>query len=270
MSTPAFKSTTSTLSNLSTTSRGLLVVIGAVGILAGVMVAQSTLTPAPASQALNPATPANGTVAAPPQGTSSTGARAVMMVTVLAGLGIAFVFMRKRQLAGKEGKAPTMSLVGQLRIGGRWQVALVKVPGKTLVLGATDKGLSLLSTLDDGDVEAQAELARLDSKSASLPDLPGLRAGRAYPEPDLSDLDALVTETDRVSVRQDTTPPRPAPSRPLTRPPEPFARLLDELNQIPRNSTATGPIPSAQRDRMKTPEAQALRARLERYQSPTN
>jgi flagellar biogenesis protein FliO len=264
MSTPSFTSARSALSSISTPSRGVLIVIAAIGVLAGVMAAQSTLTPAPVSQALSPATPGT-TVAAPPQGSSSMGARAVMMVTVLAGLGIAFVLMRKRQLAGKHRTAPTMSLLGQLRIGGRWQVALVKVPGKTLVLGATDKGLNLLSTLDDGDLEAQAELARLDGTQSNRADLRGNRA-----EAELPDLDALVTDTDRVSLRADTTPPRPSPSRPLTRPPEPFARLLDELNQLPRTSSATGPIPTAQRDRMKTPEAQALRARLERYQSPTN
>lgn len=292
------------LSNLMSPSKGLLIVIGAVGLLAGVMAAQATLAPTPAPIASSTSTsatppsangtePATNTVAPPAQGTQSGGARIVMMVTVLGGLGLAWVFMRKRQTAknGKDG--PAMALVGQLRVGGRWQVALVKVPGKTLVLGATDKGLNLLTTIEEGDLEAQAELKRLDRESAQssaaldpalpdLPDLPGLaaareassrpRTNRPYSERDatdrdLPDLDALLTGEDRINVRG---PSSPQLSRPLTRPPEPFARLLDELNQLPRQNTATGPIPTAQRDRMRTPEASALRARLERYQGPTN
>lgn len=288
------------LSNLTSPSKGLLIVIGAVGLLAGVMAAQATLAPTPAPAASTttlptagaaPGTPtATNAVAPPPGGTQSGGARIVMMVTVLGGLGLAWVFMRKRQTAGKNKDGPAMSLVGQLRVGGRWQVALVKVPGKTLVLGATDKGLNLLTTIEEGDLEAQAELRRLDREQSTaglpdttdLPDLPGLAAARgssAGPrtnrpyserdttERDLPDLDALLTGEDRVNVR---TPSGPQLSRPLTRPPEPFARLLDELNQLPRQSTATGPIPTAQRDRMRTPEASALRARLERYQGPSN
>ena len=304
------------LSNLTSPSKGLLIVIGAVGLLAGVMAAQATLvpTPAPAASLTAPAndpglstapgttsgtTATTAEVAPPPQGGQSGGARIVMMVTVLGGLALAWVFMRKRQTnkAGKDG--PAMSLVGQLRVGGRWQVALVKVPGKTLVLGATDKGLNLLTTIDEGDLEAQAELRRLDreqaepgalgrsnagpmANSADLPDLPGLAAARdrSTTRPplgrdgnrdagrdELPDLDALLTGEDRVNVRGAGSPQL---QRPLTRPPEPFARLLDELNQLPRQSTATGPIPTAQRDRMRTPEASALRARLERYQGPTN
>lgn len=288
------------LSNLTSPSKGLLIVIGAVGLLAGVMAAQATLapTPAPIASSTAPATAdgtatATTTVAPPTQGAQSGGARIVMMVTVLGGLGLAWVFMRKRQTAkhGKDG--PAMSLVGQLRVGGRWQVALVKVPGKTLVLGATDKGLNLLTTIEEGDLEAQAELRRLDRESTpssatnnsalpdlpDLPDLPGLAASRERPrtnrpyserdatDRDLPDLDALLTGEDRINVRGSNSPQL---SRPLTRPPEPFARLLDELNQLPRQNTAAGPIPTAQRDRMRTPEASALRARLERYQGPTN
>lgn len=274
------------LSNLTSPSRGLLIVIGAVGLLAGVLAAQATLAPTPAPIASAPTAPTQGEVAPPPQGGQSGGARVVMMVTVLGGLGLAYVFMRKRQTAQKGKDGPAMSLVGQLRVGGRWQVALVKVPGKTLVLGATDKGLNLLTTIEEGDLEAQAELRRLDRDQSTaslpdtsdLPDLPGLAAARERPrthrpyserdttERDLPDLDALLTGEDRVNVRA----PSPQLSRPLTRPPEPFARLLDELNQIPRQSPTTGPIPTAQRDRMRTPEASALRARLERYQGPTN
>jgi flagellar biogenesis protein FliO len=272
-------------------SRGLLVIAGAVGLLAGVVAAQSQGAGAP----FRPTTPLVATAppldgngqplpgAALPKGQaangalpgsavegSSGGARIVIMMTVLAGLGLAFMVMRKRQ-GDKRGKAaPAMSLIGQLRVAGRWQVALVKVPGKTLVLGTTDKGLSLLSTLEDGDVEAQAELAALDRK------------------PVTDDLAALVGDDDRVNVRTPSrqgppsdllgalAPLGPLPPRtPLTEPrrsSEPFGRLLEELTRdTPKAAatTVTGPIPGAFRDRMKTPEAQALRARLERYQSPS-
>jgi len=275
-------------------SRGLLVIAGAVGLLAGVVAAQSQgagalgrpTTPlvatAPAldanGQPVAPATASNGraTTSAVPGSAiegSSGGARIVIMMTVLAGLGLAFMVMRKRQGDKRTKAAPAMSLLGQLRVAGRWQIALVKVPGKTLVLGTTDKGLSLLSTLDDGDVEAQAELAALDR------------------EPVTDDLAALVGDDDRVNVRTPARerapsdllaalaplgPPGTPPARtPLTEPrrsSEPFGRLLEELTRDTPKTAATtvsGPIPGAFRDRMKTPEAQALRARLERYQSPS-
>lgn len=313
-------------------SRTLLVAVGALGLLAGVTAAQgsgagtrtapsaplplSSPTQAdPGATGSTGATPTTATTASPGNPASpammddsSSGARIVMILTVLAGLAMAFVIMRKRQLAQKNGQAPALSLVGQLRVFGRWQVALVKVPGKTLVLGATDKGLNLLSTLEDGDLEAQAELARLQ----------GRQPDRQAPDEAGDDLMALVGEDDRLSLRQPSAsagtrrplvgadgarnpaadllaslPPLAPPTRsgaqdqnptgPITsargRAGEPFGRLLDELTrELPRSSRpstdpasgrAAAPAPGAYRDRMKTPEAQALRARLERYQSPT-
>jgi len=271
-------------------SRGLLVIAGAAGLLAGVVAAQShgagalgrpamplvasasTLDvngqPIATATPPNQQTPSQAVPGSAIEG-SSGGARIVIMTTVLAGLGLAFMLMRKRQADKRTKTAPAISLVGQLRVAGRWQVALVKVPGKTLVLGTTDKGLSLLSTLEDGDVEAQAELAALDRKPAD-------------------DLAALVGDDDRVNVRAPSqeraasdllgalAPLGPlAPRKPLTEPrrsSEPFGRLLEELTRDapkPGATTVTGPIPGAFRDRMKTPEAQALRARLERYQGPS-
>ncbi len=270
-------------------SRGLLVIAGAVGILAGVVAAQSQGAgalgrPATPLVATAPNLDASGKpVAAPAKGQATTGAvpgsaiegssggaRVVIMMTVLAGLGLAFMVMRKRQGDKRTKAPPAMSLVGQLRVAGRWQIALVKVPGKTLVLGTTDKGLSLLSTLEDGDVEAQAELAALDRKPVGDTN---------------NDLAALVGDDDRVNVRTPARQGPPSdllgalaplgPRTPLTEPrrsSEPFGRLLEELTRDTSKSnatTVTGPIPGAFRDRMKTPEAQALRARLERYQSPS-
>ena len=147
--------------------------------------------------------------------------------------------MRRRQQGKTSAGAPALSLVGSVRVAGRWQVALVKVPGKTLVLGATDKGLSLLSELDD-DVEP----AERDELVARIRDDDTI----AFGEPRRPD-NRVTTDRERGRLR----PPGVAPS-------EPFSRLLDELAKSP-------PAPTPVRERPQTDEALALRARLERHQT---
>jgi flagellar biogenesis protein FliO len=257
-----------------------LIVAGAIGLLAGAAFAREASTDGPFAEAPVTAdtrprsdqpirfldTPAPSQPDANPLGTApeggTSGSRAVIVLTLLVGGAAGLLLMRKKS-TGKAAKTPTLAVLGQVRVAGRWQVALVKVPGKTLVLGATEKGLSLLSTID-------AE----DAVEAGLDD---------------DELVAAVREDDRVDIGRRTPPPaRPDTARPETgrsaidprtayirtdtrgSANEPFGRLLDELTR--GTGPQTGPMapPLAARDRMKTPEAQALRARLERYQNPTS
>jgi flagellar biogenesis protein FliO len=58
------------------------------------------------------------------------------------------VLLRRRQTTSDPSR-PVIEVLHSARIGGKWQVSLVRVPGKTLVLGVTDKGLSTLSEIED-------------------------------------------------------------------------------------------------------------------------
>lgn len=283
--------------------------VAACGILAGAFVAQETrpshaAEPAPViapvgGTAATPATPAPrgitfldsprdgsqpaaATAAAPaPHASSSGGFERIglMLLALIAGvIGLA-VWKRKKERPGKV--ASQLAVLGQVRVAGRWSVALVKVPGKTLVLGATEKGLSLLSTIDETD-------------------------------PDLDEADA-VDPLAKLIAEQDDQPTAPAAAMRASAPPrppmpssatEPFSRLLDQLvGAKPANGPATTPPPTSsashdardprivrptsygsgarapapaatqasepRADRLLTPQADALRARLERFQTPT-
>jgi len=58
------------------------------------------------------------------------------------------VLLRRRDDTASETR-PTIEVLQSARIGGKWQVSLVRVPGKTLVLGVTDKGLSTLAEIEE-------------------------------------------------------------------------------------------------------------------------
>ncbi|MCC6623440.1 MAG: flagellar biosynthetic protein FliO [Deltaproteobacteria bacterium] len=268
-------------------------IVLACGIMAGAMVAQQVQSaraaePAPAIQpaavdpAPAPARPSGITFLDSPRGaatsTTATGAtgaapptatadptrsgfeRIVIMLLVLAGGVVALVAWRKKKAGATARPHAELAVLSQVRVAGRWSVALVKVPGKTLVLGATDKGLSLLSTLGEDDIPGTTDEERDEERAFE----PG--AGRA-------------------SAGAPPRPPLPASST------EPFGRLLDQLARTDREAssrdvareTSRDPLrdpppvrePTGQgfgvgayRDRMKTPEANALRARLERFQQP--
>ena len=239
-------------------------VVASCGVLAGAMVAQQAKAPAapieapaalvataapegaPALRAdgragtplrlRDSASPGRRPAAAAPAPTETAGgASRVLLVVLLLVAGVAALMFLKRKgsaaLATKRGDAYALKVVSTVRVAGRWQVALVKVPGKTLVLGTTDKGLSLLTTLDPEDELDEGEFAVAQVEPPIAPPLPPIR------------------------------PPMPTRTpRPTTSPgPDAFlGKLLDELQ--------AGPAPGPVRERPLTPSAEALRARLERYQ----
>ena len=282
-----------------------LFLAGALGLLAGALVAQQLAgpsalaadpTPTPISGAatasgkasgivfldsrtgtavadsprapLAPGTAPAAALPAQPQNTPDSGGfvRVVMMLTVLIGGAVAWFFMRRRQLAKGGGTTKSLALIGTVKIAGRWQVALVKVPGKTLVLGATDKGLSLLSELDDelelgqDETEHDELVKRIRDDDTVAFTSADPRAGAASPRGPTGH-----RPTDPLGLRSAHTTLSPG-ARPITgRAPEPFDRLLDQLTRGTADTTPPGPS----RERLKTDEALALRARLERHQ-PTN
>lgn len=260
-------------------------------------------TPPPDATAVAPAAPV----------TSSSGGfmRIVMMMTILGGGALAWFLLRRRQGRVGPSASNSLSLMGSVRVAGRWQVALVKVPGKTLVLGATEKGLTLLSELDE---DALLETAADEPDAAT--------GGMRQRQPtDADELLARVRDDDSLSIGSAANPRTSGdrvptqrghganPTTDATRSgagSDPFGRLLDQLTRgdtrtsrtadtqigpelrpelrpsgaiarYPADRPATAPNPQTYMgalgprtsgERMKTPEAQALRARLERHQAP--
>jgi len=253
-------------------------VVASCGVLAGAMFAQevksaSAAPPAsqsaPAAPELSPAAPETGSGDAPVVGSnggtplrfldsdrretasaakpaeapqSGSGPSVVVIILLIAGAA-AFYFMKKgapKAAAGKRNDNK-LELLHSIRVGGRWQVALVRVPGKTLVLGATEKGLSLLTALDlDESIDE-------DPLDVLAPPRTGISVPAGRPRPEAS----------ARAPHQSATPPPREGRAPTTPHPDAFlGKLLDELNGAP----------SPVRERPLTPSAEALRQRLERFQ----
>jgi len=180
--------------------------------------------------------------AEPPRASIGFGRLAVVLAVLIAALGaLAYLKRRGRGLGGPSARKE-LSLLGSLRLGGRAQVLLVRVPGRTLVLGSTEKGLNLLSTLDDDELleasddpdQAYAAFTAAAREAAPVP-----RHHRGAADP----------------TSAPPAPPEPSSVPDPTGPDAFLGKLLDQLGQ-------RSPV----RDRPKTPQAEALRARLERHQ----
>ena len=131
-------------------------------------------------------------------GAPSRGLGLADLIAVLAVLGAAaVVFVQwRKQRPDAPAVEETLEVVASTRVGGRWQVSLMRVPGRLLVIGATDKGLSLLAELDGQDGTAAA----LPVASPSL-------EPAAADEPPILDLDAYRRPASPDPRRSPTPPP---------------------------------------------------------------
>jgi flagellar biogenesis protein FliO len=84
-------------------------------------------------------------------GTESRGERGLLSWIALALLGIgafgSLFLLKKKNKAGGAHAAPGLELIQSIRLGAKHQVSLVRVPGATLVLGVTEKGIQTLAEL---------------------------------------------------------------------------------------------------------------------------
>lgn len=115
-----------------------------------------TGVPAPAPQATAPAG------ASRVRDARSTRKQLLLLALLLAAAGAAWLLARQRK--GQGGGAAALrglEVIQTLRLGGRFQVALVRAPGRLLVLGLSDKGVTLLTELDEDALPAPAAAGQL-------------------------------------------------------------------------------------------------------------
>ena len=99
-----------------------------------------------------------------------------VMLLLLAGVA---VWLRRRA-ARTPGLAvaPTIETLCTTRVAGKHAVSLIRVGGRILVVGVSEKSLTLLTELDDGEIEAAKPQGTRADKSQNLMDrLSQLRAG---------------------------------------------------------------------------------------------
>jgi flagellar biogenesis protein FliO len=73
---------------------------------------------------------------------------ALLLLASVAG-GAMYYAKRKQRAGGPLRQSRTMSLVDTLRLGGRHNISLVHVPGRLLVIGSGEKGMSLLTEMSE-------------------------------------------------------------------------------------------------------------------------
>ena len=78
---------------------------------------------------------------------------ALLLLASVAG-GAMYYAKRKQKATGPLKQSRTMSLVDTLRLGGRYSISLVHVPGRLLVIGSTEKGMNLLTEMSEGEALA--------------------------------------------------------------------------------------------------------------------
>ena len=109
------------------------------------------------------------------------GGLGLFMMALLGAAG--FLAYRKKQDEISQAGDLTLEVASTIRVGAKWQVSLIRVPGRVLVVGATERGLELLTELyPEGDEEAMEEL--LDhAQSATHPTIqhPGTQPVLAEP-----------------------------------------------------------------------------------------
>ena len=87
----------------------------------------------------------------------NVGGLGLFMMALLGGAG--FLAYRKKQDQLVHGGDLTLEVASTIRVGAKWHVSLVRVPGRMLVVGSTERGLELLTELyPEGDEEAMEDL----------------------------------------------------------------------------------------------------------------
>lgn len=178
--------------------------------------------------------------AAPEPGSSGLASTVAVLALLCGAAAIAWHWRGRRPGLTGPGASDTLEVVCQRRLGGRWQVALMRVQGRLLVVGAGEKGLSLLAELDDltpapwaadeEEEDAEPPVLELDTyrRPAQRPASTPTPAQPAQRQGEDVFLDHLM---DRLAKAQ------PAVVRATTRPPDERAALRQRVQGYRRGPT---------------------------------
>jgi flagellar biogenesis protein FliO len=211
-------------------------------------------TPAAAAAATKAPTPSRSNVAsaagAGEGGSSGTGGRSVRAATLVAFMvflgGIAWYVKRRRGKGGVGRPTPRIDVVSAKRIGPRQSLLLIEVGGKTLLVGATEKGMSRLATIEAESLTEELaeglddERFELESAEEYAPVEPKKRSNRAELERELKR--SGITEKETVSsigfaqAYRGASSGRPAPTG--------LTDLLVAARQSSKQQKAETPAPS--------------------------
>ncbi|MGB0588293.1 MAG: flagellar biosynthetic protein FliO [Myxococcota bacterium] len=206
----------------------------------------------------------------------------LFMMALLGGAG--FLAYRKKQDDIQQAGDLTLEVASTIRIGAKWQVSLVRVPGRILVVGATERGLELLTELyPEGDDEVMDDLLATASAAPApqvQPSQPVLSKPSRLPEGQsvdafdpLADISPRYGNETRSAGTYARQPRRPATTpAPTTATPEPtpttaqghddafLDAVLDRLSKarpaVVRHTTKPAP---------RVDERTALRAQVKQY-----
>ena len=113
------------------------------------------------------------------------GMKLFLILLVLLGAAFAIHVLNQKNTADTPQPADnTLELASTIRLGGRWQVSLIRVPGRMLVVGATENGLNLLAELDPETDNVEEEwLEEFKEVSLDTPSAPPKAEFGTYSRP---------------------------------------------------------------------------------------
>ena len=183
-----------------------------------------------------------------PSGVSYMGLALAMLL--LGGAAIAAFYLQKRGRRKGDGTpSTTLEVVSSIRVAGRYQVALIRVPGSMLVVGVTDKGLTLLTELPEDIVASTVQEApRAESPARVVAQPASPPSPRPAPQ----------------TAAPGRSPTSPGMPRSQTVPPAVKAESSELFDQLLRLSDARAAAPSE--PEVVEGEQADIRRRLQRYQ----
>ncbi len=146
-------------------------------------------------------------------GSKSPMAAWFMVGLVLLGLGGVAWWLKHRAVSGNPWAAAAhrMETIATHRVTGKHMVSLVRVPGRILVLGLNDKGVNLLTELDESDLDSLNITEDGDDESQTFAERLSALRGRlkerrdpfrtALAEED-APVDALLRLDERAAIRE--------------------------------------------------------------------
>jgi len=148
----------------------------------------------------------------PVRDNSGPGMLTWIAMLLLGGAAFGGLVLTKKKQNGGHGGRPLLSVLNTVRIGGKHQLSLIEVPGKLLVIGVTEKGLTTLTEIPQEEA-AQAPVMKEEKVEKPTPKRNALGEELVHDDP--AENRALMDRILHLANRN-TPEPDPTPSTDLT------------------------------------------------------